>query len=146
MEATWYSVGGVGGFHLAHQLLASTCAVITVIVHVWLLAVLPYTFELRATIFPLCLYAYHITLAALLILATVGGMKAPIRWFGLMASFRGSGIMVMYFGLTALHYMPDMTVGVVAGYSCLGVGLMFAVVGQLHRERSSQYYTPLVYM
>ena len=77
-----------------------------------------------------------------LLLATVGGMVAPIRWFGLMASFRGSGVFVIYFGVVTLLHL-DNTFGLV-GFLCIASGLVFLLYGLCGRERTSRYYTPLI--
>ncbi|CAK4077036.1 unnamed protein product [Aphanomyces euteiches] len=144
MDMNWYQSRGNSTVHVVHQVVMGLCALLVCVVNIWLFTILRYDFvaQPRWTVTCILLYVAHLALAVVLLLATVGGMVAPIRWFGIMGSFRGSGLFVIYLGVVTLVHLAN-TFGLVAGFICIASGVFFLLYGLLGRERTSLYYTPL---
>ncbi|OQS01640.1 hypothetical protein ACHHYP_00543 [Achlya hypogyna] len=141
MEVTWYTTGGVRGVHLVHQLLMAACATANAVATCYVFSTVDYARASSAAV-TVALVVYQLLLSVFVVLVMLVATEAPLRWFPLLASFRGSGLYLLSLGVMTLYHLGN-TFALVAGGLCVIVGLLFVVYGLVWRERGSKSYRAL---
>ncbi|ETW09952.1 hypothetical protein H310_00373 [Aphanomyces invadans] len=136
----------MGGIHTFHQLCMSLCALVGIGGAGYAVATTSFDFHanaLQSSIVQILLLGGLFALSFLLFLATALGAALPVRWFGMMGSFTGSGIYAIYLGLLVSHHV-DNIVGTTGTFMCIAVGIASALYGLAWREKDSSGYSAFV--
>ncbi|KDO33125.1 hypothetical protein SPRG_01937 [Saprolegnia parasitica CBS 223.65] len=142
MNTTWYTVGGVGGFHLFHQVSTLLLATVNAAATGYILSTFDYAHAASAASVALTLFQLFLSL--LVLPALLLAAAAPLAWFPLLASFRGSGFYLFGLGLLTLYRLGNLF-GLLTGGACILFGIFFVLYGQLRRERGSKTYRALLW-
>ncbi|CAK4720087.1 hypothetical protein LEN26_019406 [Aphanomyces euteiches] len=125
-----------------HQVFMMLCSLVGMAAAGYLFATASYNFEsnLRYTVAQLVVFAALFGLSLLLFLATSFGASKPLRWFGVMGSFTGSGLYVIYLALLVSFYEGG-SFGTFASISLGCVGVLSILLGLAwHEKDTSSYY------
>ncbi|KAF0695690.1 Aste57867_13512 [Aphanomyces stellatus] len=128
-----------------HQLCLVLCSLVGIGAAGYLLGTTTYDFigNLKISVATIIVFASIFVLSLLLLLATAFGAPMPVRWLGVLGSFSGSGLYVIYLGLLVSVHATN-TFGMVGGFFCFAVGLFFFIFGLAWREKESSGYGALL--
>ncbi|CAK4075658.1 unnamed protein product [Aphanomyces euteiches] len=120
-----------------HQFGLAVCGLLCTIAAVWSFVNDSYHGSLQGSVTRISMRVYQIALSLVLLSTTALGMKQPLKWFGLLESYIGSGLYVIFLAFFTLGLGNDF--GMYANVTMLVVGILSICYGLVFKDERHNY-------
>lgn len=124
-----------------HQWSMAICGLLASTAAIWNFAIDSYSGSTQQLVFRVVMHGYQIVLAFILLGVTALGKKQPLNWFGLLESFVGTGLYVIFLCFFSLNLPNDF--GVYSSCILFVVGVLSVIYG-LASSNARSSYPPLL--
>ncbi|ETW07836.1 hypothetical protein H310_02259 [Aphanomyces invadans] len=120
-----------------HQIGMAVAGLLCTIAAVWAFVGDKYHDSYQNSVARVSLRVFQIALSLVLLMTAGFGMKQPLKWFGLLDSFVGSGLFAIFLGFFTLHLDNDY--GLYSTIVIMVVGVLSILYGMFVKDERHDY-------
>ncbi|KAF0696352.1 Aste57867_12911 [Aphanomyces stellatus] len=120
-----------------HQFAMAVCGLLCTVAAVWSFVNDSYSGSFQGSVARISMRVYQIALALILLSTTALGLKQPLKWFGLLESYVGSGLYVIFLAFYTLGLGNSF--GLYSTMTMLVVGFLSVCYGLVVKDERHDY-------